>query len=70
MKQEQQFKMNIVTMVSHKAKSNGIHEIELVTPDAHKNLMLNKVSMINIMSKVILSTLHQMQQMKKSKSIR
>ena len=49
------------------AKSNGIHEIELVTPDAHKNLMLNKVSMINIMSKVILSTLHQMQQMKKSK---
>lgn len=49
------------------AKSNGIHEIELVMPDAHKNLMLNKVSIINIMSKVILSTLHQMQQMKKSK---
>ena len=69
MKQEQQFKMNIVTMVSHK-QSNGIHEIELVMPDAHKNLMLNKVSIINIMSKVILSTLHQMQQMKKSKSIR
>ena len=37
------------------AKSNGIHEIELVMPDAHKNLMLNKVSIINIMSKVILS---------------
>ena len=33
------------------AKSNGIHEIELVMPDAHKNLMLNKVSIINIMSK-------------------
>ena len=69
MKQEQQFQNEHSNNGVAQAKSNGIHEIEL-TPDAHKNLMLNKASMINIMSKVILSTLHQMQQMKKAKSIR